>query len=392
MTNILQKYDWAENLNVVQSDKTNELLLNIKNYFHDRNEAQRAEFKKLIEITSKAIISYSHKNNDLKANIHTALDEDIAKIGELNKTATFGDTFPFRYNKLLDLLTQSKMYIDLNWQSIQEGETNKLLSNSNGISWEGTSMLNYMQTSMLEILSVIHESPISDLACLKENDIYQLATSPNIQSTFVTHLTNTGRNSLGKCELIHNWRWCLEIDQSLRLVFPSMGYTFGGSRFDSLYEEKHFKMHDCSSFVGEFLSLSLFTTQSLKAIIDPEIEREIMMQQGEDNFSMIQKCLKPKGNNERPEAGDVFLVNAHCGFVVEVNNELNHIKTLEFSRYMPFIDGFIEGIYVLNKDAKWIKKGKNYLEEELRTFIGKTNENTTCFPKNPASMHFFKVI
>jgi len=47
-------------------------------------------------------------------------------------------------------------------------------------------MLNYMQTSMLEILSVIYEAPIGKLNCLKDSEnIYQVNTSPNIQSTEV---------------------------------------------------------------------------------------------------------------------------------------------------------------------------------------------------------------
>ena len=116
-------------------------------------------------------------------------------------------------------------------------------------------MLNYMQTSMLEILSIIYETPISDLKCLKESDgIYQIATSPNIQSISVTNNRNA-ISSNEKFDLLHEWRWAAVRKTSsiliYKLVTPTLGYAFGGSRFESEFVDKKLRLHDCSSFVSE---------------------------------------------------------------------------------------------------------------------------------------------
>ena len=47
--------------------------------------AQRNEMLKLIEITSQTIKRSNISIDDLIVNIHTALDDDILKIVELNK-------------------------------------------------------------------------------------------------------------------------------------------------------------------------------------------------------------------------------------------------------------------------------------------------------------------
>ena len=141
---------------------------------------------KLIEITSHALKQNYSKDNFIKWKIYQALDDDLFRIKGLNKEIQPKDPYNFRHNKLLELFTQSKNYIHLNWNSIVDGNAQRLLFKSNGVSWEGTSILNYMQTSMLEILSVIYEAPIGKLNCLKDSEnIYQMNTSPNIQSTEV---------------------------------------------------------------------------------------------------------------------------------------------------------------------------------------------------------------
>ena len=146
---------------------------------------QRKEMLKLIEITSKAIKNINPAG-ELKSEIHRALDEDILKIKELNNECQPTDPINFLNNKLLDLFTESKKYIDANWIYIVDGDEQKLLYKSNKVSWEGTSILNYMQTAMLEILSVIYDASISNLGCLKEaGNIYQVVTSPDMQSTHI---------------------------------------------------------------------------------------------------------------------------------------------------------------------------------------------------------------
>jgi hypothetical protein len=50
--------------------------------------------------------------------MHKHLDDDIEKMKNLNKEKRTNDPEGFRVSKLLDLLTQSKKYIDFNWSSI----------------------------------------------------------------------------------------------------------------------------------------------------------------------------------------------------------------------------------------------------------------------------------
>ena len=130
------------------------------------------------------------------------------------------------------MLNLFKKYLDFNWSSIQEGDSVKLLYNSNGISWYGTSMLNYMQTTMLEILSVVYDEPVSNLRCLKELDIsiYQIKTSPNIQSCSVIKTNSNDEDKIKKFELMKDWRWSTEVIENecriLKLVVPSLGFKF----------------------------------------------------------------------------------------------------------------------------------------------------------------------
>ena len=185
-------------------------------------------------------------------------------------------------------------------------------------------MLNYMQTSMLEILSVIYETPVCDLKCLESDGIYQIATSPNIQSISVTNNRNaTGSNE--KFDLLHKWRWSalrkINSMSTYKLVTPSLGYAFGGSRFESEFVDKQFRLHDCSSFVSEILGLNeSFTTNSLKIFTTPDMEDEVEMQQGRESLELVKSVLEYKGVNGLPEAGNVFLVKSHCGFVIETNS------------------------------------------------------------------------
>jgi hypothetical protein len=153
-----------------QVERNINLVKKLNKFWDERTNRQRFEMLKLIELTATSI--QTSKNSNLKQIVQQTLDEDITKIDALNKMAKASDPFPFRFNKLLDLFTQAKKYIDLNWKEIKEGNAQKLLFKPNGVSWEGTSMLNYMQTSLLEILSVIYETPISDLRVFKRVRLY----------------------------------------------------------------------------------------------------------------------------------------------------------------------------------------------------------------------------
>ena len=333
----------------MQLERNRKIAQKQTDYFDARKDEQLNEMNELIKLTSNAIQRYSNEDKTiLKKKVSQNLDDDILKIKQLNKQIKKDeDPHQFYSNKLLDLLVQSKKYMDLNWNSIDEGDSVKLLNNSNGISWYGTSMLNYMQTTMLEILSVIHEERVCDLKCLKNTKIYQLKTSPNIQSIYVTQTNACDDDKIKKNEIIKDWRWSTEDTsqiendfKTLKLVTPSLGFAWGGSRFDNEFKEKYFKSHDASSFVGGFLNFEYLSTELLR--------RYLGLLGSNDDFHVelglqgLKNILKWQKDLEFPEAGHVFLKNVYCGFVIEVDRENRRITVIGFNRWMPFIEGFVK--------------------------------------------------
>ena len=117
---------------------------------------------------------------------------------------------------------------------------------------------------------------------------------------------------------------------------------------------------------------------------------KVEMQQGQESLKLVKSVLEYKGIDGLPEAGNVFLVKSHCGFVIETNSERNSIKTCEFTRYMPFSEGLVQLDCKLNEDGKWVKENV-MASDELLMFVGKTNENTTSLPLQPNQMYFFDV-
>jgi hypothetical protein len=300
------------------------------------------------------------------------------------------DPIPFVHNKLLDLLTQAKKFIELHWLNIYDGNTFKLLNDSNGVSWEGTSVLNYMQTALLEILSVIHETSICNLKVLKDsNNIYQVNTSPNLQTVNIIRLNKEKREE--KYNLMKNWRWSFEeqvqnqksnIDDDEntfpKLVVPMLGFFLGGSRYDKKYNDKLYKAHDASSFVSFLLNLDeSFNTSYAKNIIDAEFARTVVNHPR--NISILEESknileLKKIIGAKTPEPGNLFVAKFYIGFVIEVNNANTHMKVLGFNRLMPFIEGLVIEEYVLQTNGNWLKTWKNVHGDELLYYMGSTNE------------------
>ena len=182
-------------------------------------------------------------------------------------------------------------------------------------------------------------------------------------------------------------------ENAFKLVVPALGFAFGGSRFDNEYADKVFRLHDCSSLVGDFLGLDRFSTHFIKALYDKEFEMNLETQQKDiDILNRIRTLLKYKGESGVPEAGNVFIINTLCGFVLEVNDEKNVIKLLDSTRFMPYVEGILVETFARDKDSKWFRQCENITVEEFSMFIGKTNENSTSLPNKSSTMYFFEVI
>jgi hypothetical protein len=376
-----------------QHERNLKITQNLTKYFDERMNAQFTEMVALIGITSDSIRNYSRYDElTLKTILHKRLDEDIEKIKRLNKEVKLYEHDPhsFRVNKLLDLLTQSKKYIDINWPSIRDGDSVKLLSNSKGISWYGTSMLNYMQTSMLEILSIIYETPVSDLKCLRDANIYQLNTSPNIQSTYVANHDAYVESKIKKFEIMKSWRWSTEDkEKTPKLVIPSLGFAWGGTRFDKEFKDKYFKTHDCSSFVGNYIKYDKLKTELLRCLTDQlnPID-DYHLQIGLDGLKHL---LNWKADLVLPEPGHIFWIKFYCGFIIDVDSENKKVTALGFNRWMPFIEGLRKDTYQMNDEGKWYRLYESNLVSELSEYVGETNENSKIVPASAEKMFFFEV-
>ena len=363
--------------------------------------SQENEMLELIKITSLSIKNYSN-DSDLKQHVYRALDEDILRITTLNKEIITDQIdsknfspHNFQSNKLFDLLIQSKKYINAHWSSIVEGDSDALLRRPDGRSWYGTSILNYMQTSMLETLSVIFETPVSQLECLKEVNIYQLAESPNIQSTCVSNVNASDQSKIKKLEIMKGWRWSTadktsKLNES-KLVVPSLGFSFGGTRFDEEFINKVYKLHDATSFVGEYLNFNKLTTLLLNEIVAPSLNyvNDFHVQLGVDGLKHIMQWKK---NIVLPQPGQIFLIKAYCGFVIEVDYEKKCINTLGFNRLMPFIEGFVKTTYILNSDGKWNRQIERNFLDEFSDLIDINSTNVSLLLTAPNEMYFFEII
>jgi hypothetical protein len=347
----------------------------------------------LIRITSDSITrNYaSHDELTLKTILHKHLDNDIEIIKSLNEEVKLYEYDPpgFCVNKLLDLFTQSKKYIDFNWSSIRDGDSAKLLSNSKGISWYGTSMLNYMQTSMLEILSVIYETPVSDLKCLRDANIYQLSTSPNIQSTYVAHSNTYEESKIKKYEIMKSWRWSTEDkEKTPKLVTPLLGFAWGGTQLGKEFKDKYFKAHDSSSFVGEYLTYDKSTNELLRGLTDQfDPLKDVHLKLGLDGLKHL---LNWKANLVLPEPGHIFYTCFFSGFIIEVDRENKKVTTMGFTRWMPFIEGFIRETFQMNDEGKWYRLYESDLDSELSEYET-TNESKNKLASSE-KMFFFEVL
>jgi hypothetical protein len=190
---------------------------------------------------------------------------------------------------------------------------------------------------------------------------------------------------------MNSWRWSSkDEEETLKLVTPSLGFAWGGTRFDKEFKDKYFKVHDSSSFVGEYLKYDKLTTELLRGLSDQlnPID-DFHLQLGLDGLKHL---LNWKTDLVLPEPGHVFLIKFYCGFIVEVDSENKKVTTLGFNRWMPFIEGFRKETFQMNEEGKWYRLYENGLVSELSMFVGETNENSTNIPATPDKMFYFEVL
>jgi len=199
-----------------------------------------------------------------------------------------------------------------------------------------------------------------------------------------------------KYEIMKDWRWSIEVDmnedyqKTYKLVIPTLGYAFGGSRYDKDFTNKRFKWHDATSYVGEILNYNLISTLLLNSYINSSIKRDFFTQLGIDG---LKNSLTWQKDYVFPKPGNVFLKSSYCGIVIDVDSPSNTIKILGFNRLMPFIEGFVEETFALNSTNKmWNRVYSTHRVDEFDYFIGETNRDNNKHLSRPDPMYFFEII
>ena len=311
--------------------KSSNVLPNAIKEEDTRRSAQYDELIKLFTITSKAIKESSID----KKTVLEELSRDIEITEKINSTFKAGtDPYPLVYNKLVHLLKGAKILVEKHFSQIESGDFSfipipKGFYAPNPYSEYTTSLPNYAQTAMLEILSIVRKAPVDKIPDLQKEKIYNINLSPNIQG-----VKAADKSTL---EPVADWKWCSKEKGYPELIVPGSGYYFGGSRYDDAYNSKLFRYEDCSSGIAKLIGADekTFTTNSILNM--------------EGNASPF---LKSIGADRTPIKGDIFCFKGHCGVVVEYSDSKAPISSLSYTRSMPFSEGLIYQQYHQVNDGK----------------------------------------
>lgn len=341
--------------------------------YHDaRHLAAKDEFKTLFDVTRKAI---QGEPDGLFQRVNDALDKDLTFIESKTFSLDAGDSIPLKTNKLPYLLTGAKI-LSAEFLSNPEACMKRVITESQaqGLKFEYTALQDYLQTLMLETLSVIHNKDIFSIS--QGIGIYTPDESPNIQGVTGSSL---------KSDDFKDFRWFFVHNGRPELLVPTEGYFFGGGR-DDIYSAKEYKAHDCSSLVQEWYNIpGVFVTSQLLDLLKGQ-------------KSGVGEILKPLGEDRDPKMDDVFFITGHCGVVSKYHDST--LEVLSDTRLMPFRDGFViqeygltpkPNIFGLSKagfEAKALDAPVLISAEVLKPFYGLDSNDTHV--KLSADMVFFE--
>ncbi|MDX2050418.1 MAG: hypothetical protein SFT93_04535 [Rickettsiaceae bacterium] len=358
----------------------------LKELREDIKKAELLERRLVIEHDSRAgyrrLIEFSATKND--PNILKAfIDNTNSSLNEL-----LDEPWALRTNKLKYLLLGAQKIVQseyddiMNYLDKQKEEIFCTCFNSGmtiefadvletsrkdimygALNWDTTAYADYLQTMLLEILSITSNCRVADVGLLAAKKIYNLDESPNIQGIRSLH---------NVFDILPEYRWFAKKHKLnswdrecyTELVVPSLGYYYGGTRvpewnehleikdvIDKAYQHKTFKMEDCSSFVGKFIDA------------DPNIDTSDML------LGKIVQMHKYE-ESHKPKSGDIFVYKGHCGFVIEFDESNKTLITLECHRHMPFRDGFLLKKYHVEDNGYITASFEEFCGTEVEMFCG----------------------
>jgi hypothetical protein len=211
----------------------------------------------------------------------------------------------------------------------------------------GTSTPNFIQTSYLAILRALDVViKINDISKLSASNIYDVNTAPTIQTTSLPdNLIISDINPK-----LNDWFYFYKDTTSPlqgELLIPTLGYQFGGSRYDPRYNNKFFKSEDCSSSISKWLnSPKIFSTYDMEVAYNITCLNYPINQCVESNSCpSVLKVLTPICNGILEQnifPNDVFTLRTtsgggHTGFITEIAVEC--FMGLAYGRDMSSIEG-----------------------------------------------------
>lgn len=212
---------------------------------------------------------------------------------------------------------------------------------------KGTSMPNFIQTASLVILRALKViTNINDVPKLAGDDIYNISTSPVIQTTALPDNLNVTKIN----PWFDSWFYFYKDKESPsqgELLIPNLGYQFGGSESDLRYDKKIFLSEDCSSILSHWTEASQrFSTSDMQLAFNVTCLGYPPSRCTNDPLCRaVLEILVPICNGTWQKnvfADDIFTVRhanggGHTGIITEIATEC--FMGLSDARNMPMIEG-----------------------------------------------------
>lgn len=248
---------------------------------------------------------------------------------------------------------------------------------------KGTSQPNFIQTASLAILRALKAiTNINDVPKLAEDDIYNISTSPVIQTAAFPVNFNVTKIDPRLDSWFYFYKDELSPSQG-ELLVPNLGYQLGGSRGDLRYADKAYAAQDCSSMLSHWTNAShkfttLFMHNAYKATC---LDYPKSICTDDPSCVSVLEVMTPICNGELQTnvfADDIFTlkhpqIGGHTGIITEIAGDC--FLSLSDSRKIPDIEGLGYRWHCPYKEASdtWFYFRSNELEEQ-KCMVAALNE------------------
>ena len=338
----------------------------------NRRKSLYKEAKKLEQIVQN--LDYNiYAPYPCKESILKIIADDVRYISDLKADIKdLSPSWPLKTNKLAEIFECTSILLSEDFEAAIAGNLMSIYQfdpNSRAIfygtkdidgttiNYFGTSKLNCIQNTYFTILRFfINVTDIRDFVELQEAGIYDVYTSPNIQTTRLP-------NNLNEAPY-ESWFYYYKGNAAVgELLIPNLGYAFGGSRVDVHYRDKGFKTEDCSSAVAKWIGAAKpFPTYAMFLLYNDSSDCE------KDDFCVAAKdsLVAVKEDISHIKAGYIFLYRSHTGMVTGNYPKEEILETLSYNRDMPGLEGLgYKNHSYTEKEFFFFEEKANLLGEQI---------------------------